>query len=353
MMTAACVGLPSGDLRTVQATFFDAGSVAGDAMVILSTDDAGQGSGGGAAASANDSGIQDAGVLPLSDAGGLPQADAGLPEPTLKVRKGLRHEWVRVEPGTFLMGSAADRPCREGWGDRETQHRVTLTHPFEISTYEVTERLFVQVKGSGSTGCPECPVTLVTWSDAADYCNALSKDEGTGPLETCYENGAQKQKFKDGQIYNCPGFRLPTEAEFEYAYRAGTTTDFYNGDGTQQDCNNNDPAAAVPFDEKANEIAVNAGNSGDLRKPVGTKKPNAWGLYDMAGNAWNFCNDWWSADLGSRPVTDPWGVAGPTEGHSVRGGSYHYNFSRQRAAQRSRLGGTSPATGLRCVRTLP
>lgn len=278
-----------------------------------------------------------------------PAADAAL----ARVR-GKRHEWVRVPAGTFTMGSAPARPCRATTGYAETAHEVALTNPFEISVNEVTQAEFESALGynpSRRSACPTCPVESIRWSEGAAYCNTLSADE-TAPVDPCYEcRGTgravvcdEKPAYRGAGIYQCPGYRLPTEAEFEYAYRAGTTTDFYNGNITA--CNGVDPAAEL--------IAIYAGNSGDRTHPVGSKRPNAWGLFDMGGNVWNLVNDRWVPDLGAAAVTNPAGATGATTTRGVRGGSYHYGASNVRAAHRNPWVGvdyTSPATGVRCVRT--
>ena len=150
--------------------------------------------------------------------------------------------------------------------------------------------------------------------------------------------------YSGENIYDCPGYRLPTEAEWEYAYRAGTTTAFYNGPITNCDGS----------DAKANAIGWYDANSGATTHPVGQKQANDWGLYDMAGNVWEWCHDWWQTSLGSSAVTDP--VGSGTDSRTARGGSCTFRAGALRAAER--YFGFPPdfqfrTIGFRCARTLP
>ena len=146
--------------------------------------------------------------------------------------------------------------------------------------------------------------------------------------------------------YACPGYRLPTDAEWEYAYRAGTETAYYSGE--------NDPAAcSCEGDAKLDPIAWYCDNAGSKTHPVGRKPPNAWNLYDMAGNVWEWSHDWYQSSLGTAAVTAPWG---PASGSSrvVRGGAWYGDAHYARAAFRSRLrpAGRDNDHGFRCSRGL-
>jgi formylglycine-generating enzyme required for sulfatase activity len=250
--------------------------------------------------------------------------------------------WVTIPPTgtvpvTFSMGSPTTEPCRD---NDEDQHQVTLTHKFEITAHEVTQGEFFHVMGYNPAkflSCgSSCPVECVKREEAAAYCNALSAKAG---LAKCYSSGPAY----DGQaIYDCPGYRLPTEAEFEFAYRAGTTTALYNGG----------LAACTANDPNADEIGWHYGNSGSTTHPVGQKAANAWGLHDMAGNVWEWCHDSYEQHLGSSAATDPVGSA---KGAVIRGGSWAFNAAYMRAASRFNDNGYAwqqyDHVGFRCVRT--
>jgi formylglycine-generating enzyme required for sulfatase activity len=278
------------------------------------------------------------------------------------IRKGPLHEWASAPAGTYSMGTPSDRTVC----GNETQRDVTLNQSFEIARDEVTEGSFASLMGyRPSSVCDECPVANLTWNEAAAYCNALSHTEAGSEVEHCYEcsgTGAavkcsEEASYAGEAIYTCPGFRLPTEAEWEYAYRAGTTSDLYVGDFTHAfSCE----LTAIPAPgnaELAARVAVYGGHAAPERDrtfPVRQKEPNAWGLYDMAGNVWNWIHDPCQDELGPEPVTNPVG-AGTTR--RVRGGSYHYGVAALRAADRGSCGLNgdqfrSPATGFRCVRSL-
>jgi formylglycine-generating enzyme required for sulfatase activity len=233
---------------------------------------------------------------------------------------------------------------------------VILTHDFEILAHEVTQASFQALMGYNpsyfSLACGSCPVEQVNWHEAAAYCNALSTKNslpkcyfctGTGTTVQCTDVSA----YSGGKIYSCPGYRLPTEAEWEYAYRAGTTTAYYSGNNDASAC-----ASATKLDANANAIAWYSANTKSTQ-PVGTKQPNAWKLHDMAGNVWEWCHDWFISDLGTSTATDPWGASSGTT-HLIRGGTWPNHAERLRAAARdhSLHSDRSAHVGVRCVRTI-
>jgi len=209
-----------------------------------------------------------------------------------------------IPAGTFMMGSPEDELGRY---IHETQHRVTLTSSFYMQTTEVTQVQWEAVMGSNLSYFSECggncPVNQVSWYDVQDFITALnSRGEGT--------------------------YRLPTEAEWEYAARAGSTTAFANGDITVTDCGldpNLDAMgwycgnSAVTYDG-CFDSSFRGGPSCAGTHPVAQKLPNAWGLYDMHGNVWEWVQDWYGY-YPTTAVTDP---TGPETGsHRVfRGGSW-------------------------------
>jgi formylglycine-generating enzyme required for sulfatase activity len=266
--------------------------------------------------------------------------------------------WVRIERGSFLMGTPTSESCREPGKFKETQHRVTLTTSFEISTTEVTQGQFEHEVGRNpSTGSalecgPDCPVDHVSWHDAVAYCNRLSRAKSLTLCYACAGNAespvcAEETNYDGRKIYSCPGYRLPTEAEWEYACRAGTTAAYYSG-----------PAIACDaWDGNASAIGWYTANSGVLLHLAGLKQANAWGLHDMSGSVWEWVHDWFQLDLGAAEAIDPaGGTQGASLGRGLRGGSVETPAQLLRSG--SRYNYTSPEQrfrfhGFRCVRSVP
>ena len=237
--------------------------------------------------------------------------DASSPPPPQTVTNSVGTKLVLIQSGRFTMGS---QTSEEGSKEHETLHKVELTQPYYLGTTEVTENQWAQVMGpSMITEMVEerdpktkrfirkiekqspnpmlgsqLPKTSVSWEEAVKFCQRLSE---------------LPEEKKEGRTY-----RLPTEAEWEYACRAGTSTAYSFGD------------RATSLGDYAWFVVNSKRNNIRTRYPVGTKKPNAWGLYDMHGNVWEWCSDWY----GPYPegfVTDP---QGPSKGsvHVRRGGSW-------------------------------
>jgi formylglycine-generating enzyme required for sulfatase activity len=226
-----------------------------------------------------------------------------------------------------------------------------LTRAFEIGETEVTQEQFKALLGynpSSFRGCgPDCPVEYVTWHEAAAYCNALSARLELTACYTCTGSQASvtcSEASGGASITACPGYRLPTEAEWEYAYRAGSQTGFYDGSEASGQCPGCDP--------KVDSLGWSSCNSDNKTHPVKQKTPNAWKLYDMAGNVWEWTHDTFVADLGSEPVTDPVGPAALPE-RAIRGGFWGNCSCLLRGAARL---SSPPAVhgndhGFRCVRS--
>ncbi len=214
-------------------------------------------------------------------------------------------EMVRLPGGWFEMGSAQNRETDE------SPHKVYVG-PFYMDRYEVTQEDYQRVLGENPSRWkgPQNPVEQIRWPNAAKYCNARSRLEG---LEPAYDPKTWRCDF------DASGYRLPTEAEWEYAARAGTTTEYGFGD---------DPA----------ELKRYAWFKGScpLRRPspAGRKEPNPWGLYDMYGNVCEWCNDFYQEDYyGQSPQQDP---RGPKTGEArvLRGGSWNSKADECRSAYR-------------------
>ena len=241
------------------------------------------------------------------------------------------NRFVALCAGTFDMGSPEEEIGRHRTD--EGLHSVTLTHNFAIQMTEVTREQFDSLMGydpSLSDYCGDsCPVEHLTWHQAAWYANAMSEAEGFEPCYSCRGAGTSVWCDLDTAFaspYECPGYRLPTEAEWEYAARAGTTTATYNGDLDETGC---DPSRVL------DPIAWWCGNSDLELKNVGTREANPWGLYDMLGNAWEWCHDW-LALYPAVEATDPWGPLSGVE-RATRGGSISRDAVDIRAAIRSRV----------------
>ena len=241
---------------------------------------------------------------------------------------------VSISAGTFQMGSTGGIP-----GGESPVHTVKISKDFLISKYEITQKLYNEVMVTNPSGFKgdNLPVESINWYDAIEFCNKLSDIEG---LEKCYTiNGTNVQCN-----WNANGYRLPTEAEWEYACKAGTTTDFYSGNLVNGAC--------TPLDINMDSIGWYCGNSGNQTNEVGKKEPNAFGLFDMSGNVWEWCWDWFGSYPNST-VTDP---KGPASGvyHILRGGSWNFDAYNCRSARRD---GYTPSdsrdndNGFRVVRT--
>jgi formylglycine-generating enzyme required for sulfatase activity len=222
----------------------------------------------------------------------------------------LNMKFVWIPPGTFMMGSAKEEKERK---NDETQHKVTLTKGFYMGVYTVNQEEWKEVMGNNPSkfqGEKNLPVEQVNWNECQEF--------------------IKKLREKDKKPY-----RLPTEAEWEYACRAGTTTPFYSGETLSTDQANYN-----------GNYAYGDGKKGIYRAktmPVGSFPANAWGLYDMHGNVWQWCQDGLD-EYPKKEATDPLGATG--ESRVIRGGSWIDNPLECRSAYR---GGSRPPLRHRLV----
>jgi formylglycine-generating enzyme len=270
---------------------------------------------------------------------------------------------VLIPAGSFQMGAIAG----EGLVDELPAHTVMLS-AFYLEKYEVTTELWAEVYywatahgytfDSDSSGTDmHYPIQSVSWYDVVKWLNARSEKEGRVPVH--YTNAAQTTVYRTGQVdithgmvnWQANGFRLPTEAEWEYAARAGTTTRFYTGN-----CISSDQAN---FEARYSWYGCSAGQFRGGTIPVGSFEANPWGLYDMAGNVDEWVWDWYGS-YSSGAVTNP---RGPDSG-SLRvfrdGGWYHQDYALRSASRGGGdgTGGDTPYNGdrfrgFRCALGLP
>jgi formylglycine-generating enzyme required for sulfatase activity len=218
---------------------------------------------------------------------------------------GVTMEMLPIPAGSFRMGSNA------GDSSEKQIHPVTISRPFWMGKTEVTQAQYKQVMGDNPAHYQglENPMESVSWNDAVVFCRKLTARE------------RQAGRLPEGFEY-----MLPTGAQWEYACRAGSSTEYCFGDDA----------------DRLDEAAWYGENSGKQTHPVAQKKPNAWGLYDMHGNVWEWCRDWYEGGYLSAGVTDP---QGPDSGTArvLRGGCYLSLASCCRSAERLR--GAPSVTG--------
>ena len=221
-----------------------------------------------------------------------------------------------ISGGSFMMGSPVLEKERD---DDEIQHLVTLA-PFYMGKYPVTQKEYQEITGKNPSffSGDNLPVERVDWLDAIEYCNKRSINEGLSPAYTRHGENVSWNR-------NANGYRLPTEAEWEYACRAGTVTIYNTGNAISTDQANFDgsmPYNHNPPGEKPKSTTV-----------VGSFTANPWGLYDMHGNVWEWCWDWYD-NYSIAIQTNPAGIAsGDTR--ILRGGCWGSTAEFMRSANRS------------------
>jgi len=246
-----------------------------------------------------------------------------LPQRTISLGDGVEMTFNFIPPGTFLMGSPEDEA---GWEDNEPAHRVELTRGFWLSGHPLTQVQWRVVMGS----CPNeattnaYPISNLSWADCLTFCKQSSERTGWQ-------------------------HRLPTEAEWEWACRAGTTTAYYTGDGVEAMkragwCNDDGTWGTG----KQTLPGYLDYGKGAAPKPVGQFDPNAWGMHDMHGNVWEWCQDCYERHCRlDEERVDPIGPAKGTK-RVLRGGSYFNDPVRCRSAARVGFEPDMPADAVGC-----
>lgn len=260
--------------------------------------------------------------------------------PEHPARYNLLPNEVFVQPGEFIIGS----PSSETWRAEHEgpQHLVKITRPFAVYRYEVTQKEFFDAMGynpSSFVKCgQDCPVEKVNWHEALSFCNVLSYKNGLEECYTCQGKRKEKrcvlnEKYAKNHTYStCPGYRLPTSAEWEYFARAGSLSSRY---------------------DQMDNIGWYFSNSGMTTHPVGKKKPNVWGIYDSLGNTWEWVFDSWKREYAAQSVSDPVYLK-ETENKEMRGGGWiNYDIECRFATRKPNLATYYDANiSFRPVRTL-
>jgi len=231
----------------------------------------------------------------------------------------------RIPGGRFYMGSHdSDVYLRN---NEHPQHRVIIPSNFFIGVYPVTQKQFqelMQFNPSLASENEDCPADGVTWFSAVEFCNKMSEAESLQPyysLKAVRRRANGSIEYANVSVLDGDGFRLPTEAEWEYACRAGSITPWCFGDQVLD----------------VGEYAWYYDNSSMESHPVGQRKPNAWGLFDMHGNVMEWCYDWYNELHYQQCAEEEESPTGPAEGTAkvLRGGAWQFGAEATRSAYRN------------------
>lgn len=257
------------------------------------------------------------------------------------------YDFVRIRGAEFWMGSPEEE---HGRSQDEWRHLVVLTHDFWMSPFESTQLEYQELLGinpSRFSGCDACPIEMVSWDDAAYASNLLSIREDRPTCYACsFERGDRyctekiRYSFDEARISDCLGYRLPTEAEWEYAARSGSQDAFWTkeGGGNIQEGEAYSCIEHLVLTDGSllSEQGWYCENSEDSTHPVGILEPNGWGLYDMRGNVWEWVHDGYGRYEDREQSINPDGN-GTTEMGVLRGGRWGNESYALRAAKRLSL----------------
>ena len=254
-------------------------------------------------------------------------------KPAQSLLKTFVDELVEITPGKGIFPNQFDMGRRDGKPAERPQHFVRLTEPFAIGKYEVPQNLYEEIMGVNPSRWkgPRNSVELLTWDDANAFCAKITK-----------------RLHEERLIGPDQMIRLPTEAEWEYCCRAGTTTRYSFGDNPQN-VKDVSPKASI-----LDDYGWHTGNAAGNDPPVGALKPNPWGLYDMHGYLWEFTADEWTPNYREASLSGSFKklpVAPKTV--AIRSGSWKDEFSDQTSSARRPFARTEKddAVGFRCVRS--
>ncbi|MBS0201717.1 MAG: formylglycine-generating enzyme family protein [Planctomycetes bacterium] len=245
--------------------------------------------------------------------------------------KTFAEEFVAISPGEGKFPKSFQMGSDSGPANERPVHKVTFGYKFAIARYEVPQNLYEAVMGKNPSRWkgPRNSVEMMTWKDATEFCQKVTV-------------ALRKQKL----IADDEEIRLPTEAEWEYCCRAGTTTRYSFGDDAQMDGDQGNKARLLDM------YGWHTGNAAGNDPPVGALKPNPWGLYDMHGYLWEFTADHWSDDYDHAPEDGAAMSVEPNDGHVLRSGSWKDKFDRLTSTARRKIANTDAddAVGFRCVK---
>ncbi len=262
-----------------------------------------------------------------------PDKQSTFETPRAELLKTFAAEFVEITPGKGRYPASFEMGSKDGPQSERPAHSVKLSSPFSIARYEVTQNLYAALMGNNPSRWkgPRNSVEMFTWADAVSFC-----EKTTNLLR-------EMDLLGDDEV-----IRLPTEAEWEYCCRAGSTTRYSFGDEARKD--GDADAKATLLDP----YAWHTGNAAGNDPPVGALKPNAWGLYDMHGYLWEFVQDEWSGDYKGASADGTARKSGNASAtrYVVRGGSWRERFDRLTSSARMPV--TSDFrrddVGFRCVR---